>query len=284
MDSAPPETKRPRLMTGTSWSAGTPQHGVSLPHPTPHLPAPAPYHPQHPQHPQHPYSRPPEPPPPAPAHHHPEDRRQHEPEFYAPMQDHHRQPPPPSPAHPPYPAYAPRDPPVKRDPGEDTPISHLRRPNSTGNVTDGLPPGHHGPPPPPHLPPQHTEDPRRPMSFDNGAPMAPSPTIYRPHPPSYPPTPVPHHPQYDGGPVYGHPPPSQAMYPVMETQNAKRKAQRASQVRISPAGHPFCPTKPTSQACDSCRQLKAKCDETKPCKNCKEKGVKCNYREPTVKQ
>lgn len=38
------------------------------------------------------------------------------------------------------------------------------------------------------------------------------------------------------------------------------------------------------QACDSCRQLKAKCDETKPCKNCKEKGVKCNYREPTVKQ
>lgn len=235
MDSAPPETKRPRLMTGPSWSAGTPQHGVSLPHPTPHHTAHAPYQPQNP------YSRPPEPPP-APAHHHPDDRRQHEPEFYAPMQDHHRQPPPPSPAHPPYAPYAPRDPLVKRDPGDDPPLPHLRRPNSTGNVADGLPPGPHGPPPP-HLT-QHPEDPRRPMSFDNGAPMAPSPTIYRPPPPSYPPTPVPHHPQYEG-PVYGHPPPGQAMYPVMETQNAKRKAQRASQVRIPPVGHRFHPTKPS---------------------------------------
>jgi hypothetical protein len=38
-----------------------------------------------------------------------------------------------------------------------------------------------------------------------------------------------------------------------------------------------------SQACDSCRQLKAKCDETKPCKTCKEKGVECKYRDPVPK-
>ncbi|PNP49926.1 hypothetical protein FNYG_15996 [Fusarium nygamai] len=38
-----------------------------------------------------------------------------------------------------------------------------------------------------------------------------------------------------------------------------------------------------SQACDSCRQLKAKCDETKPCKTCKEKGVDCKYRGQVLK-
>ncbi|KAJ2977736.1 hypothetical protein NUW58_g7718 [Xylaria curta] len=58
------------------------------------------------------------------------------------------------------------------------------------------------------------------------------------------------------------------MYPALEIQNAsaKRKAQRAS------------------QACDNCRQLKAKCDETKPCKNCREKNVECKYRDPPAKQ
>ena len=38
------------------------------------------------------------------------------------------------------------------------------------------------------------------------------------------------------------------------------------------------------QACDSCRQLKAKCDELKPCKSCKEKKVECKYREAVPKQ
>ncbi|EXL39362.1 hypothetical protein FOCG_18035 [Fusarium oxysporum f. sp. radicis-lycopersici 26381] len=38
-----------------------------------------------------------------------------------------------------------------------------------------------------------------------------------------------------------------------------------------------------SQACDSCRQLKAKCDETKPCGNCKERRVDCKYRDPVPK-
>ena len=38
------------------------------------------------------------------------------------------------------------------------------------------------------------------------------------------------------------------------------------------------------QACDMCRQLKAKCDELKPCKSCKEKKVECKYREAVPKQ
>jgi hypothetical protein len=37
------------------------------------------------------------------------------------------------------------------------------------------------------------------------------------------------------------------------------------------------------QACDYCRQLKAKCDETKPCKTCREKGAECVYRESIPK-
>ncbi|KAJ8124383.1 hypothetical protein O1611_g9257 [Lasiodiplodia mahajangana] len=41
---------------------------------------------------------------------------------------------------------------------------------------------------------------------------------------------------------------------------------------------------PSNLACDNCRQLKAKCDETKPCKNCREKNVECKYRDPPAKQ
>ncbi|KAL2889655.1 Fungal Zn(2)-Cys(6) binuclear cluster domain protein [Ceratocystis lukuohia] len=54
-------------------------------------------------------------------------------------------------------------------------------------------------------------------------------------------------------------------FTVQSTVTGKRKANRAS------------------QACDSCRTLKAKCDETKPCKNCKEKGLECKYRDPVPK-
>ncbi|KAI1381026.1 hypothetical protein F4677DRAFT_452605 [Hypoxylon crocopeplum] len=178
------------------------------------------------------------------------------------MHDPHRQPPlPPSSAHPSFPSYPPREPVVKRDPGEDTSLPQLRRPNSTGTVADGLPPGPHGPPHP-NPPPQ--EDPRRHMSYDSGPPLPHSPAMYGPprnyHPP---PTPVAQH-QYESPHVYGPPAP---MYPTLEiATSAKRKAQRAS------------------QACDSCRQLKAKCDETKPCKNCREKNIDCKYRDPPAKQ
>ncbi|KAI1104510.1 hypothetical protein F4804DRAFT_188787 [Jackrogersella minutella] len=262
------EHKRPRLQqTGPSWSS---HQAVSLPHPTaahiplasgPHHSAPPPY--QHPpQHPP-PFSRPPEPPLPS-AHHHLDDRRHHEHDPYPPMHELHRQPPlPPSSAHPPFPSYAPRDPVVKRDPAEETSLPQLRRPNSTGNVAENLPPGPHGAPHPNPPPP---DDPRRHMSYDNGPSMPHSPAMYR-GPQNYhqPPTPVTQHSQYESPHLaYGPPAP---MYQVEITQSsAKRKAQRAS------------------QACDSCRQLKAKCDETKPCKNCREKNIDCKYRDPPAKQ
>ncbi|KAH9906842.1 hypothetical protein F4778DRAFT_600477 [Xylariomycetidae sp. FL2044] len=270
MEPGPPETKRPRLSTGTSWSSN---HAVSLPHPTvahlpqvsgPHHPASLSYQPQPPP----PFTRPAEPSLPPPHHHPHDDRRHHDHEPYPPIQDLHRHPHPLSPAHPPYPHshYAPRDPGVKRDPGEEPSIPHLRRPNSTGNVADGLPPAPHAHPLPNHQ--QPSDDQRRHMSFDSGAPMPHSPALYRMpaqnfHPP---PTPVSQHPQYEGH-VYG--PPAPPMYPTLEIQaaaSAKRKAQRAS------------------QACDSCRQLKAKCDETKPCKTCREKNIECKYRDPPAKQ
>ncbi|KAH7009415.1 uncharacterized protein B0I36DRAFT_356649 [Microdochium trichocladiopsis] len=87
-------------------------------------------------------------------------------------------------------------------------------------------------------------------------------------------TPVPHHNPYDGG-QYGHwghpgpaPPPMTYHMPVEIAQaaSAKRKATRASQV------------------CDSCRQLKSKCDESKPCKTCRERNIPCVVRDPQPKQ
>ncbi|KAI1302024.1 hypothetical protein F5Y03DRAFT_215243 [Xylaria venustula] len=269
-------TKRPRLTTPASWSTKLHGQGVSLPQPNPphhppvsggphHPPPPAQYQQQQPPPPP-PFSRPPEPSLP-PAHHQPLDDRRHlhhEHELYPPIQDTPRQLPP-SPAHPPYPAYPPRDPIVKRDIGEEPPLPQLRRPSSTGHTVDGLPPTPHGPHPSQHP----AEDPRRHMNFDNGAPMPHSPALYRPPPPalpqSYHPSPVSQPPPHYDGP-HSYPPPQ--MYPALEIQNAsaKRKPQRAS------------------QACDNCRQLKAKCDETKPCKNCREKNVECKYRDPPAKQ
>ncbi|KAI1366164.1 hypothetical protein F5Y08DRAFT_144681 [Xylaria arbuscula] len=269
-------SKRPRLTTTPSWSSKLHGQGVSLPQPNPphHPPATGgpPHHPPPPpaqyQPPPPSFSRPSEPPlPPAHAHHPPHDERRHhhhEHELYPPIQDTPRQLPP-SPAHPPYPSYPPRDPIVKRDIGEEPALPQLRRPSSTGHPVDGLPPTPHGPPHPSQHPP---EDPRRHMNFDNGGSMPHSPALYRPPalPQSHYPPPAPQQPQhYDGPHAYGPPAP---MYAAVEIQNAgtKRKPQRAS------------------QACDNCRQLKAKCDETKPCKNCREKNVECKYRDPPAKQ
>ncbi|KAK1829107.1 hypothetical protein QBC39DRAFT_139437 [Podospora conica] len=297
MDQGPPDTKRART-TGPSWPVGllhptpspTSTTPAPLPHhpptthyqpPPPHHPAPLP-HPSHPPHPPHTYSRQPgpgdpHPPPSLPPHpqhpsqqqqqQHPlhpphppphDDRRHHEAERYPPMQE---QRPPHSPVHPPYPGYPPRgDPSVKPDPGDDT-LPQLRRPLSTGNAHDSMTPGTphaaHPPPPPPH---SHYPDDKRHLSFDNGPP----PHMYRQ--PSYPPpTPLPHQSSYDYAPSYGTPH-GETLFPLHITAAGKRKAQRAS------------------QACDSCRQLKAKCDELKPCKSCKEKKVECKYREAVPKQ
>jgi hypothetical protein len=72
--------------------------------------------------------------------------------------------------------------------------------------------------------------------------------------------------------------------------NSKKKATRASQVRTQDPKSPTPLPPETSfsnnrfpQACDYCRQLKAKCDETKPCKTCREKGAECVYRESIPK-
>ncbi|CAK7238237.1 hypothetical protein SEUCBS140593_010463 [Sporothrix eucalyptigena] len=78
-------------------------------------------------------------------------------------------------------------------------------------------------------------------------------------------------PQQTPQPMFNHapsvPPPSgDILYPLAYATAGKKKAQRAS------------------QACDSCRSLKAKCDETKPCKNCREKNIECKYRDPIPKQ
>ncbi|CAG7560487.1 unnamed protein product [Fusarium equiseti] len=126
--------------------------------------------------------------------------------------------------------------------------------------TPHLPPTSLPPPPPP--PGAYSENSRH-MNYDSAPSMPPTPGGYRA--PSYPPpTPVPHQAPYEqhGGYPSGHEP----FYSVYSSSvPAKKKNTRAS------------------QACDSCRQLKAKCDETKPCKTCKEKGVECKYRDPVPK-
>ncbi|KAI2640071.1 hypothetical protein GGS21DRAFT_504950 [Xylaria nigripes] len=259
-----PETKRPRLTGTSSWSQKLQGQSVSLPPVSggPHHPPPSPYQ-TSPS-----FSRPSESPLPSAHHQSHEDRRfhhHHDHEPFPPIQDTPRQLPP-SPAHPPYPSYPPRDPILKRDAGEEPGLSQLHRQGSASHVVDGLPPAHV----PPHPNQQYPDDPRRHMNFDNGVPMSHSPALYRaPAPPlSYhppPPTQAAQQPPYDGPP--GYLPPTQ-IYPAVEIQaaSAKRRPQRAS------------------QACDNCRQLKAKCDETKPCKNCREKNINCKYRDPPAKQ
>lgn len=94
--------------------------------------------------------------------------------------------------------------------------------------------------------------------------------MYRP--PNYPPTPTGMgQPQQYEPPssVFGHAQPAsgpESSFAMSYPAPGKKKAQRAS------------------QACDSCRSLKAKCDETKPCKNCREKNIECKYRDPIPKQ
>ncbi|ROV96468.1 hypothetical protein VSDG_05439 [Cytospora chrysosperma] len=154
---------------------------------------------------------------------------------------------------------------VKRE-ADDVTLPQLRRPNSTGNGPEQPlppPPSHGGPHPQGHM------EERRHMSYDNGpAPMYRHPT-YPPPPqtplshPSAPPTP------YEQTSMYGPPPPMgpDGPYPITyAAASGKRKSQRAS------------------QACESCRQLKAKCDENKPCKNCTDKNINCSYRDPAPKQ
>jgi hypothetical protein len=99
------------------------------------------------------------------------------------------------------------------------------------------------------------------MTYDNGPSVPPTPGGYRA--PSYPPpTPIAQQSPYEQHNSY----PSETFYSVYSSSvPAKKKNTRAS------------------QACDQCRQLKAKCDETKPCKTCRDKGSECRYRDPVPK-
>ncbi|CAN8105783.1 unnamed protein product [Discula destructiva] len=154
---------------------------------------------------------------------------------------------------------------VKRE-SDEVKLPQIVRPNSTVNGPEQTP----LPPPSAHGPPQsHIEEHRRHMAYDNG----PVPQMYRqPTYPPPPPTPLSHQgpPQspYEQTQMYAPPPMGpDGSYPIAyPSAGGKRKSQRAS------------------QACDSCRQLKAKCDENKPCKNCLDKGMACNYRDPAPKQ
>ncbi|KAK2593416.1 hypothetical protein QQS21_008867 [Conoideocrella luteorostrata] len=320
MDPGGPNGKRPRLgswtataPTGTSLphphSSTTPRPNP-IPHPPPatasathphHYSAPGPYQQPYPPRPIDHGSGPP-PPPPPPAHHHPTtptqgpgpipvplhghaqpqhpdlDRRQIEQETLAPMQDHFRQPAqpqhhhlsqPPSPAHPPYHQYhAPRESYIKRESGDDS-----RRSNSAGgHAPDSL---LHTPhpvsashPPPSHQQAAYSAEGQRHM-YENGPSVPPTPGAYRPT--TYPPPTPTHQTPYESHSNY--PPAPEQYYGVYASSSSsgKKKNTRASQV-LRP-----------SLACDQCRQLKAKCDETKPCKTCRDKGTECRYRDPVPK-
>lgn len=145
---------------------------------------------------------------------------------------------------------------MKREPAEE---NHYR-PNSTGsappdaNVAPTYPETRYPPPP---LPPPYDPLHPRAQSYQHSPQYAPQVHLpiaepYGPH----------------GYPNQGLPPrqDSYVQYP-QQAATQKRKAQRAA------------------QACDSCRNLKAKCDEGRPvCSSCKERGQECVYRDPPPKQ
>lgn len=175
---------------------------------------------------------------------------------------------------------------VKRE-SDEIKLPQIVMPNSTGNGPEpSLPPPAHG-----HLPPPHMEE-RRHMSYDNG----PAPQMYRhsTYPPP-PPTPL-SHPgpppsPYEQTQMYAPSPMGpDGPYPIpYPSAGGKRKSQRASQVcymHYTTGSYHVCNVvaKLVFQACDSCRQLKAKCDENKPCKSCLDKNMVCNYRDPAPKQ
>jgi hypothetical protein len=162
----------------------------------------------------------------------------------------------PGPQHPPAPPYnGPRDTMIKRDPSDEPPPPQFRPP-ATGPA-----PEHAVAAPPPeryHHP--HID------------PAAASAQFRQPYPPQSPIT-GPEYGQYNGFPPHARDPYQSIPYSSAAAAAAanaaigKKKAQRAA------------------QACDSCRTLKAKCDEGRPhCGSCKEKGTPCVYRDPPPKQ
>lgn len=148
---------------------------------------------------------------------------------------------------------------LKREPGEDVaPINY--RPASTGSAPDHVAPTHEGRYQQQHLPPFDLPRHSGPQPYQPGLPYAP--------PQSPMPANEPYgHTSYSTPGLPQQPRQEYVTYPTPITNTQKRKAQRAA------------------QACDSCRTLKAKCDEGRPdCTSCKEKGIQCVYRDPPPKQ
>jgi hypothetical protein len=179
---------------------------------------------QYPQ--QHSYPRPTSQGPP----HHMDDRRHHEPDYPAPVQDPHR-------SHnvgphayaTPFSGNGPREPMVKRDPSAEPLHVNTVRPHSTGDINADI----HGRP--------HQDDPRRQSMAGYENMNGPPPNQqYRPGPP-YPPPPI----QQPSTPLYDRPyepPPTpggsrEAYYGGNQggqssSNNQRKKAPRASQVHL----------------------------------------------------
>ncbi|PVH71396.1 hypothetical protein DL98DRAFT_615474 [Cadophora sp. DSE1049] len=169
-------------------------------------------------------------------------------------------PPPPAPPgqKPQTPPYAgQRDPMVKRDPSDEP---QQYRPPSTGVDHHVNPSPHHEGPGRPYHP---SYDPARNQQYPPPQPPNSYPPVQSPLSATEP---------YGNNPYgpAGLPPPRDyqtVTYPSARGPDIRKKAQRAA------------------QACDSCRTLKAKCDEGRPaCSTCKEKSTECRYRDPPPKQ
>ncbi|EGX96258.1 C6 finger domain protein, putative [Cordyceps militaris CM01] len=171
-----------------------------------------------------------------------------------------QQPPPHSPAQPQYPSYSSRDSLTKREGPEDG-----RRPTSGSHGLDGVhgSASHHSAPPP--LPHSYPSEPQRHVNYDSTQ-LPPTPSYRHNTGSSSMQPPQPYESQSQSAYASAG---EQSMYGGMYTSSsvapAKKKNTRAS------------------QACDSCRQLKAKCDELRPCKTCRDRGTECKYRDPPPK-
>ncbi|KAL5324528.1 hypothetical protein ACEPPN_009074 [Leptodophora sp. 'Broadleaf-Isolate-01'] len=270
MDISP--DKRPRLAgpAPTPWQ-NSPEGSRQLPSiPTNAQPQPQQYQ-HHPGPNQTPFSRPPPPPPSEPypidhrrpSEHSPYDHQDPRRPGSGPSHGYQNGPPahplpPPAPPgqQPPIPPYAgQRDPMVKRDPSDEP---QQYRPPSTGADHNVNPSPHHEGPGRPYHP---TYDPARNQQY-------PQPPLSNPYPPVQ--SPMSATEPYGNNPYGGLPTPRDyqtVTYPSAGRPDIRKKAQRAA------------------QACDSCRTLKAKCDEGRPaCSTCKEKGTDCRYRDPPPKQ
>ncbi|KAJ4161531.1 uncharacterized protein LMH87_007567 [Akanthomyces muscarius] len=143
-----------------------------------------------------------------------------------------------------------------------------RRPTSSSHGLDG---GHgsasHHPAPPPHSHAYSSESPRH-VNYEPTPQLPltvftyhqhPTPSSSMQPPQAYESQSQPANTSSGDQPMYG------GLYASSSVVQVKKKNTRAA------------------QACDSCRQLKVKCDETRPCKTCRDRRTECKYRDPPPK-